>query len=549
MTSVSDWFKDWIKASEGPEPAPNVTPLPRPANADITAYANAALIRELDRLRATGEGSRNDQLNKAAFNLGQLVAGGELEAHDVADLLAEAARDIGLNPSEIMGTLRSGMNAGAKHPRVAPPPKEPEVTEVVELPKVDDFWEARMVLQHIRDFAYARMCSPWAVLGVCLLRALAIIPPHVVLPPLIGGYGSLNLFVSLVGPSGSGKGAAERAAKQALEFVGLPIYTASVGSGEGIAHQYAHRATAAELREQTDINGVIRDRDSVIFTVHEVNTLTALGQRQGSTLLSQLCQAFSGERLGFGYADATRRIPLEEHSYRLGMSVGVQPEKAGPIIYDEDSGTPQRFIWLPSTDPHITATPQPSPPPLVIDSREPWHMGPDGFHVLNVPAITAETILNEHAKKGRGEVEALDAHALFAREKVAQALTFLDERRVMTEEDWELSGIVMQVSDVTRAAITHKLDQQIQKIDTSRAKREASRAVLVSETMAEATVQKVSSRIAKLLKNHGEMSWSDMRKRLTPKEREHYEDAVERLVAAGMAAVEATDRGQHVKPL
>jgi hypothetical protein len=113
-------FDDLFKEPEPtPQPAP-VTSI-RPPGSDITAYANAALMKELDQLRATGEGSRNDQLNKAAFALGQLVAGGELSDIETGDLLAEAARDIGLDPREIMATLRSGMNAGAKQPRTTPP--------------------------------------------------------------------------------------------------------------------------------------------------------------------------------------------------------------------------------------------------------------------------------------------------------------------------------------------------------------------------------------------------------------------------------------------
>lgn len=101
-----------------------------------------------------------------------------------------------------------------------PPPKlaEPRVQTVEPARSVEpnttpeaDLWSARPALQHIRAFAYARLCSPWAVLGVALLRVLHHVPPWVTLPPLIGGRGSLNAFVALVGPPGSGKGAAEAA--------------------------------------------------------------------------------------------------------------------------------------------------------------------------------------------------------------------------------------------------------------------------------------------------------------------------------------------------
>jgi hypothetical protein len=92
-------------------------------------------------------------------------------------------------------------------------------------PPPDEFWDARPALAHIRDFAYARMCSPWAVLGAVMLNVLHQVPPGVTLPPLIGGRGSLNTFVATVGPSGAGKGAAERAAEEAFDIGSNPIYS------------------------------------------------------------------------------------------------------------------------------------------------------------------------------------------------------------------------------------------------------------------------------------------------------------------------------------
>jgi hypothetical protein len=83
-----------------------------------------------------------------------------------------------------------------------------------------------------------------------------------------------------------------------------------------------------------------------------------------------------GEALGFAYANATRRISLEAHSYRLGLVVGVQPERAGALLDGSDGGTPQRFVWLPATDPNLTANPDPEPTPMRIDAtRHPWNTG------------------------------------------------------------------------------------------------------------------------------------------------------------------------------
>ncbi len=537
MSDNYDWEAAWNK----PEPA-KIIPLPPPQTTDgNTTYGLKALADELYTLANTPEGQRNDQLNRAAFNLAQLVAAGHLDQVTTQQQLRATALTIGLTTTETDNTLRSAFKAGTQHPRQVP---ELQITPNVEEVTADDlsaqksFWNSRDILTHIQQFAYARMISPWTLLGVSLLRILATIPPHVVLPPLIGGYGSLNLFIALVGPSGVGKGASESAAHDCIDYC-TDIYTAPVGSGEGIAHQYAHR----------ERGGVVRDRDSVLFEVSEVDTLTALGNRQGSTLLSQLRSAFSGERLGFGYADATRRLPIERHTYRLGMTIGIQPEKAGPIIYDADGGTPQRLVWLPATDPDITPDPAPAPPQWVIETQTSWLPGWDMYHILTVPDLVAKTIRHNHAARARGEGEALDGHALFARLKVTQALTLLDQRRVMTEEDWALSEVVMRMSDITRSRVMGTLQKKQKQIDHARAEREAGRAVHVAETVEEAAIQRVCGKVQRVVAG-GEIAWSELRThKISSRDREHLEEAVERLVSAGQIKVVDEPRGRHLRPV
>jgi hypothetical protein len=538
---VSDDVRyNWAELiADKPAPAPQAA---RPVTNGHSGngYALTALAREADAVAAALEGTRNDQLNRSAFNLAQLVASGHLEPETVRDQLTAAALHAGLDAREIDATLKSGHRAGSQHPRTVPELKlldnVEEVTAAELNAETGDFWSRRDVLGHIREFAYARMTSPWSLLGVCLLRVLAVTPAHVVLPPLIGGYGSLNMFVALVGPSGVGKGATEAAAVDAIDFCN-EIYTAPVGSGEGIAHQYAHR----------ERQGITRDRDSVLFTVPEVDTLSALNSRQGSTLLSQLRSAFSGERLGFGYADATRRIPIERHTYRLGMTVGIQPEKSAPILNDTDGGTPQRFIWLPATDPDIHPDPPAAPPQWVVDAQSNWLPGRDMFHVLSVPDPVARTIRENHAQRARGEGEALDGHALFARLKVAQALTLLDQRRVMTEDDWDLSGVVLRVSDITRTRVAAVLQQSAQAVDEMRAQREASRAVVVSETVADAAVKRVAAAVRRRVSKAGEMPWSDLRRAMAARDRSNFEEAIERLAAAGQIEVSGDVSSRRVK--
>lgn len=87
-----------------------------------TAYASKALGQELDTLRRATNGQRNDTLNRAAFNLGQLAAGGALDQATVEDDLLTAALAVGLGEHEARRTIKSGLDAGAASPRSAPAP-------------------------------------------------------------------------------------------------------------------------------------------------------------------------------------------------------------------------------------------------------------------------------------------------------------------------------------------------------------------------------------------------------------------------------------------
>jgi hypothetical protein len=80
-------------------------------------YGLAALDREIRALQTSPEGERNNQLNRSAFVLGQLVASGCLDRPAVESVLAEAAQRVGLGDREIKATIRSGIISGMDEPR------------------------------------------------------------------------------------------------------------------------------------------------------------------------------------------------------------------------------------------------------------------------------------------------------------------------------------------------------------------------------------------------------------------------------------------------
>lgn len=109
----------WIEEPERPP-----TTLAAAGKADYegdgSAYGLAVLTGELNQLRLAKAGNRNHSLNRAAFAVGQVVAGGELEEHHARSELLAAALTIGLPEPEARQTLDSGFTAGTREPRSAP---------------------------------------------------------------------------------------------------------------------------------------------------------------------------------------------------------------------------------------------------------------------------------------------------------------------------------------------------------------------------------------------------------------------------------------------
>jgi putative DNA primase/helicase len=83
----------------------------------LTNYVRAAFEAEIDRVRSSAEGERNNTLNKAAFAIGQLVGAGELSREDARAALHNAGVAIGLPDSEVEPTIASGLAAGESEPR------------------------------------------------------------------------------------------------------------------------------------------------------------------------------------------------------------------------------------------------------------------------------------------------------------------------------------------------------------------------------------------------------------------------------------------------
>ncbi|WP_407686004.1 hypothetical protein [Mycobacterium sp. HUMS_1102779] len=398
----------------------------------------------------------------------------------------------------------------------------------------DEFWSARPVLAHIHQFAQSRRRCPWAVLGVSIVRAAGIIPPSVALPPTAGGRGSLNVFVVLAGPSGAGKGTSEAAARDAIVFrwrhgdvVELPEFP--IGSGEGIARTF--------MPPPTDKYGIPEREQivSAIFSAPEIDTAAALFSRSGSTLESELRKAFSGEQLGFTNAQSHTRTRVAAHTYRCGMILGVQPGRAGALLDGADGGTPQRQVWLPVLDPDMPDERPAEPAPLTVTQ-------PDFDGDLAVPDVAREAIDAHQLAMHRGTVDPLDGHRLLVQLKVAAALMILDNRdelAAINGEDWRLAGVVMSMSDHTRAWVQRERAEAAQRSNRGRALATAEREELISDRK----LMRAKDATLRWLGRSGEISGVDLRRKLKADLRDNFSAAVSELADEGRIVAIQTDKG------
>ena len=93
------------------------TPAGAPSISTGTPYGRKALEEEARKVALAGNGTRNNQLNRSAFALGQLEATGDLPDGIAAAELTKAAQATQLPAREAATTIKSGLSAGRKNPR------------------------------------------------------------------------------------------------------------------------------------------------------------------------------------------------------------------------------------------------------------------------------------------------------------------------------------------------------------------------------------------------------------------------------------------------
>jgi hypothetical protein len=353
------------------------------------------------------------------------------------------------------------------------------------------FWTETEILRHILAFARSRGASPYATLVAVLRRTVGCIEPWVVLPATIGGQVSLNLFTSVVGVSGGGKDIANAAGRDAVRFTGQGIAIPAIqeanythpGTGEGLA-----RILGADNRAH--------------LQVPDVATLEALADRKGQTLVSQLLAAWAGQPIGFSNNSRATSTALGAHSYRLSLSVGVQPENAAFFLDRQKDGFPQRFLWVPAADPGILPR-RPDPMDSISVPLPHFEREPDQERfVMVIPDEVAEEIWGHHYRAMRGDpdIDPLDKHTKLTRLKAAAALDILHNRTEVTNGGWAMAGHLMEKSAQVRDELREAVATKRRTENAAKAHAQADRQEILAERLTEHLQKRVWRAVVRKLK-------------------------------------------------
>lgn len=400
-------------------------------------------------------------------------------------------------------------------------------------PNDDDeqFWNSRPVFNHIRQFARSRLCPPFAVLSHVLLQVVGSIGPEVKLPPIIGGKGSLNLFVAIVGKSGDGKGMARAVAQECI-IVHDPADSFTIGSGEGIAATYVKPTKVDELNvltgENEKMDSVAYIRHRAIFHIAEVATLQEISSRGGSTIIGELNKMYIGESLGFQNRAKETRLPVRAHTYRACLTMDVQPGKASVLLDNEDTGFPQRFMFVEAKDPGLPDGDIDEPASLH------WHTPVD----LHAQRLNQDEIMVEVCESAKSTIRlarrnvvkgnADGGHHLQTQLKVAAALAILDGRSSVLDDDWFIAGYLMSRSARVLANLKVFKSEQFAASNKSRAEAEADREMVKARLMDDDANKRVSQAILRKLSGEW-MTAGELKRSIAARDRTHMENALEHL--------------------
>ena len=446
------------------------------------------------------------------------------------------ARDItrrnGLAP-RVEGSPRGGTAEGTQDTRHTGP--TPSVRHLPE-----EFWNARPVLGQIRQAARARMVGPDATLLNVLIRYAATIPPGYKLPPIVGGYGTLDLLGCVVGKTSSGKSKTMSCARDLLPGVDKDIrWDLPLGSGEGISQAF--------MVDEVDEKGKKTGKQRVgvracHFVVDEGMAMAEVASRKGTTIIPTINSAITGEGLGQANAGEANRRIIPPGLVRFSCVINIQAENAH-VVFTPDMvrvGFTGRLIFTRANDPGAPDVEPEWPGPLNLHR---WPIITSGVDITYDPAIAAEIRaarridLRDDTDEGSGA-----SHSMLLRCKISSLLALIEGRRNVNLDDWALGGMLISNS----AGVYSGLDQLRRSQESAALRARGHTQAAIAEVVEDRAEARASARrrewvVRKVLTSpEGSLTVGDLRRQARSTDRPFIEDAIEAACAEGRLAFDGT---------
>lgn len=216
-------------------------------------------------------------------------------------------------------------------------------------PGFEAFWSASIRRAAILRFARTELrYSPYGLFLSAGARLLTMTTPLMVACPVSESLPMpLNPFIGIIGGSSTGKGMTMKAAEQLVPYaVGSVAQITNPSGGEAVGRRIVSVVQENDGKPRRKSNN-----RHVEVKYYEGLALQQMASRKGSTITSMLLQAFSNEPIGTETKKESESSQALPYTYRMGVSVAVQPENMGWFYDNETSGLAQRFLWSQAADP------------------------------------------------------------------------------------------------------------------------------------------------------------------------------------------------------
>lgn len=316
---------------------------------------------------------------------------------------------------------------------------------------------------------------------------------------------TMNLYHSMVGPPGSGKSLALKAINQLIpnpmdfsEFVGWQ----QIQPGTGEALEAAFCSDIDILDKMGEETGAKFGRPNAYIASAEGTDLLIRSSRAGSTLNVKLVAAWAVESLTTTLATKGLSRQVPEKSYSLGMNMGIQPGKAGPLMDDETLGFPQRFIF--TTVERANRKPfdpkgwKKTYPVLPLGLHHDWKLPPTDIQtpVVDDTQMTMDEAVSDalwFLKDSRELRDNLDVHQSWNMNRLCHLIALLHGRTHVQLVDFQHAELIYEHSRTTRSAMKEAI-----LIEQGRQEREAAKARDMNDELSkEEDVKKTLAKLEK----------------------------------------------------